>query len=772
MKQLVFLFLFSNLAYGQLPFLEWSVRSGADYDDYPRSLCTDADGNTYIAGSFKGTGDFDPGTNVLNFSGQGQEDVFIQKLDPNGNLIWAYSMGSANIEYAAEMILTEDEEHIYLTGYFWGTSFFSTNGPNYTLNAIGANSMFIMKMDTAATIEWIKIAEFGASDIAVDEDDNIYLAGNQISSAEYDPGPGTVNLVGPNITIVKLDSLGIFQHVQEMDIISGNPQVTNLIYEDGALYLSGFLDGEVDFDPSVAVNSITSLGDYDGYIVKVDTAGNHIWSKHFGATGNQYINGMDVDGNGKIVAAGFHDASFDIDPNAGVQMLTSVHGDDAFNMGLDTAGNLLWVSTISGLSNDRSHHVVIDNLGNSYCLSWVTNEVTVSDGSNTISPNFLNSNSYHNLLTKYNANGDLLSSFTMSGEAFYGGRPLGVNSNQELFVTGWLPGIYHHNGVYEEYQNPSSPIGGIVVKKFIQCSSNLTPAITNLPTLNAECQISPSPPSASSGCGDNILTTSDFSFPITSQGATTITWTHMDNYGNTISQTQDVVIDDITAPVPVLPFLPDTTFECNHIPVPPQATDNCVGNINGTPDVYHSFGLPQGTTTVIWTYHDQHGNSTQQFRNYTYTPIDSSIVQNGNTLTALATGYTYSWVDCNNGNTPIPGETGQSLTMPDPNGSYAVEISNGECSVISNCIGTPSSIFQEENAEIKIYPNPVESFIYIEGLPTSSTSIYVSDLSGKVVMSKIILFDTVLDVSSLEPGLYLLNLVRQHSQSNYSFVKI
>lgn len=52
---------------------------------------------------------------------------------------------------------------------------------------------------------------------------------------------------------------------------------------------------------------------------------------------------------------------------------------------------------------------------------------------------------------------------------------------------------------------------------------------------------------------------------------------------------------------------------------------------------------------------------------------DSSVTQNGTLLTADLASAAYQWVDCDDNNNPIPGETSQSFT-PTVTGNYAVEI--------------------------------------------------------------------------------------------------
>lgn len=63
---------------------------------------------------------------------------------------------------------------------------------------------------------------------------------------------------------------------------------------------------------------------------------------------------------------------------------------------------------------------------------------------------------------------------------------------------------------------------------------------------------------------------------------------------------------------------------------------------------------------------------------------DPSVSNVGTTITATVSGAAYQWVDCNNGNAPIPGATSQSFTAT-ASGSYAVEITANGCTVLSAC---------------------------------------------------------------------------------------
>lgn len=98
----------------------------------------------------------------------------------------------------------------------------------------------------------------------------------------------------------------------------------------------------------------------------------------------------------------------------------------------------------------------------------------------------------------------------------------------------------------------------------------------------------------------------------------------------------------------------------------------------------------------------------------TITNVDSSVTTSGFTITAVETGATYQWIDCDNGNAAIAGETGQSFTATD-NGNYAVIVTAGGCADTSECIsitgiGVDELVF---NGIVNVYPNPTNGLVNI-----------------------------------------------------------
>ena len=153
--------------------------------------------------------------------------------------------------------------------------------------------------------------------------------------------------------------------------------------------------------------------------------------------------------------------------------------------------------------------------------------------------------------------------------------------------------------------------------------------VANLPILTGQCEITaPTPPTATDDVDGTITGTSDTTFPITTQGVHTITWTYTDAAGNSSTQEQTATVEDTEAPDAPANFsvsnTTDTTAQASSDP----ATDNCEvagykfytdttidGVANGTlagsnnSPSYTYTGLTEGTTYELYSKsYDASGN--------------------------------------------------------------------------------------------------------------------------------------------------------------------
>jgi len=191
----------------------------------------------------------------------------------------------------------------------------------------------------------------------------------------------------------------------------------------------------------------------------------------------------------------------------------------------------------------------------------------------------------------------------------------------------------------------------------------------------------------------------------------------------------------------------------------------------------YSFGTQNLTTsgTYTETFQTIHGCDSTVTLNLTVNSVDISVTQIDEfTLKANAANAAYQWVDCNNNYAPIEGETNQFFTATQ-NGSYAVEITQNNCTDTSDCYDIISAGILENtfDNDIAVYPNPTDGIFIIdlgETLPEFIVSI--TDVSGKILRQSVYKNTKMLELNlDVQPGIYLLTINSGNKKATIRLIK-
>jgi hypothetical protein len=109
------------------------------------SIVLGADNNVYSIGNFSQTVDFDPGTGTNNLTSSGPYDVFISKLDNNGNFISTLQFAGSGFAEGRSLVL-DNVGNIFATGNFKATTDFDPLAGVFNLTSNGADDIFIIKL--------------------------------------------------------------------------------------------------------------------------------------------------------------------------------------------------------------------------------------------------------------------------------------------------------------------------------------------------------------------------------------------------------------------------------------------------------------------------------------------------------------------------------------------------------------------------------------------------------------------------------------------------
>ena len=103
----------SSFCHAQKPGWLWGANANNADDDAANAITHDKQGNVYVAGGFKGVQILGNDTLIS----RGDNDVFLVKYAPDGQVIWARSGGSVAGE-SVKAIATDSSGNVYLTGNF------------------------------------------------------------------------------------------------------------------------------------------------------------------------------------------------------------------------------------------------------------------------------------------------------------------------------------------------------------------------------------------------------------------------------------------------------------------------------------------------------------------------------------------------------------------------------------------------------------------------------------------------------------------------------
>lgn len=382
---------------------QWARSFGGPNDDQVRHMVVDSAGNVYTTGFFFGTGDFDPGPGTLNLNSEGNKDVFVQKLDPQGNLVWAKSFGGSSID-EVRRISVDPSGNVYTTGDFRGTSDFDPDTGTFSLSAptpAGATVVnwdaFVQKLDTDGNFFWAK--NFGGLDreiaysIGVDGAGNVYTCGTFRDTADFDPGVNTANLIalnGHDMFVSKLSASGDFRWARAFSGVTVNEAYSVHVDPSGNVYTTGTFNSTVDFDPGAGVANLRSAGSADIFVQKMDSAGLYQWAIAFGGAGVDAGINVYVDQNENLYTTGYFSGVGDFDPDTSSSNFTSNGSLDVFthklalNSCVPTAftdvqtacGSFTW---IDGNTYNASTNTPVFNLTNAAgCDSVVTLNLTIN----------------------------------------------------------------------------------------------------------------------------------------------------------------------------------------------------------------------------------------------------------------------------------------------------------------------------------------------------------------------------------------------------------
>lgn len=309
----------------------WAKSMGGTDVDYGVKMALDPSGNIILTGLFRGTTQIGTAT----FTAAGIADIFVTKLDANGNNTWQLAFGGTGWDNAYA-ITTDASGNIFLSGRFSNTVSFGST----TLTASGISDAFLVKIDPSGNVLWAK--KFGitgytqGSALANDGSGGIYLAGFYRGNADF----GCTTLFGstdsPKGFLAHYSSTGICQWIDSLD--SDESSITDMsLSPSGKIFVTGTFYHYLN----IGSTHLTGVGYGTVFMACYDPSGNFIWARQTSSDnddvsavntinanveGNVYIGGI----FGDVLAFENQQAHLLLEPGNASSLITSVNSYDGF----------------------------------------------------------------------------------------------------------------------------------------------------------------------------------------------------------------------------------------------------------------------------------------------------------------------------------------------------------------------------------------------------------------------------------------------------------
>lgn len=712
----ILLFLLFTSLHAQTPSYVWTSQMGGLSTDRGSAIVVDDTGNVYITGNFNGIADFDPGPGDLDFTTAGSSDIFVQKLDSSGNLVWANQIGGTGGENSLGIAL-DNSNNVYITGYFEDTVDFDPGVGTFDIPSTGGDDIFVLKLDNGGNFVWAKnmggLGSDAAWAIATDQDNSVFITGLFNITADFDPDVGTANLStngSDDAFVEKLDSNGNFVWVKQIG--SSNSDIGYGITTDidGNILTIGKFRNTIDFDPGPGSASISATGSDDVFLQKLDKNGDYVWAGKFGGTGFDQGYAVATDDQKNVFITGYFNSTADFDPGAGTFNLVSNGSFDLFVEKLDSSGNYVWAYGFGSSSLDIGRGIAANASGDVFVTGSFRNTVDFDPGPDTLALTSGGTDDF--FILKLDAAGDLGWGLQFGGTQIDNGNAIVTDPSGNIYTTGFFDNTVDFDPGLGFANFTTAGNSDIFVQKLNEC----TP-IYLTDTLQA--------------C-DSLTWINGLTYTASNN---TDTYTIIGGPGCDTIISLDLTVNYSSSAIDV------------H-----TACDSFVW-IDG-------LTYFESIDTASFFLTNAAGCDSFIVLDLTLINIDTSVSNAGGTLTAGEAGASYQWLACP-GYSVIPGDTNQSFS-PDSSGDYAVIITQNGCTDTSECT-TVTLVASEGLAlddQMSLYPNPTRGTLTVRSeQKCQKLNLHLTDLNGKLLQSWAGRNTNILELEIAgSPGIYFLEI--------------
>ncbi|MFA6064252.1 MAG: SBBP repeat-containing protein [archaeon] len=366
-------------------------------------------------------------------------------------------------------VTSDDQNNIYVTGYFGGTSLTLGNGVTLT-NPSYYVQIFVAKYNSSGVVQWAQTAtpvgtennNFSYS-VAVDGAHNVYIGGRSYGRLDFGNGVVMTNTAYQDYFVVKYNSSGVAQWVAYPANNSGAAGEIHSIKLDsmGNIYAVGYgFATTLDFGNGV---TFANKGSTDFFLVKYNSSGVAQWVRTTQAgSGTGADNGIavDIDSSGNLYVGGYGNSAT-LDFGNGVT-LANQGSYDFFIVKYNSSGVAQWAKNSIGTNWDQLSGLAVDINGNVLITGYSRSNPLGFGNSVSVA----NQGNLDYFVAKYDSSGTAQwVNSTLNGTGNEYGYGVASDKYGDIYVAGIVDGnVDFGNGALLLHENPSATFSGFLLK--------------------------------------------------------------------------------------------------------------------------------------------------------------------------------------------------------------------------------------------------------------------------------------------------------------------
>ncbi len=329
------------------PVSAWPRALGGPDRETALGIAVDGQGSSYVTGHFQGSTAF----GTIPLAGSGLTDVFVAKLDRQGQVLWARAFGGPGAD-EGRAIAVDSTGSVVATGAFFGTVDFDPGPGRTELTSAGSSDAFLLRLTPDGDLAWArrlggKLGDAGMR-VAAGSQGETWVAGSFQGSTELFDSAGKTDAF-----LARFDAAGALTWARRIGGFKDDDARGVAAGRNGEVWVAGNFEETAGIGPGGGSLALQSAGKSDIFVLRLDAAGTLVSSGRIGGPQEESLGSASAAGSGGLALTGRFAGTVDFDSGPGSFSRAAAGGGDAFVMRLEGTGRLAWAQQLGGNGSDQ-----------------------------------------------------------------------------------------------------------------------------------------------------------------------------------------------------------------------------------------------------------------------------------------------------------------------------------------------------------------------------------------------------------------------------------